>query len=653
MSGGSERYGRWRGRPWGRRLLLAPVALVALWFVVPQVVSDTPLVARPLERYLSRVLNADVTVEHAAISTWRGRPRLAVTAIDVYRSGTNVFLASADNLRAELLVLRLLLGELQPRNMTIGRISIDDPRQALHRQALQAGYLSRPLMDESEERAPANVQFENIAVNARLCTGVWNVALESDCDLPLLRNASCSAVLERDVRAGRTVIRQCVLRGVRVVHQRGIRNGKIERAELETPVRVDVTGSVVRGVVDLPRITLALGQCQVVWGVHVDHTCAVVRVDTQGQSLTDVGRLANMGIRGNAIEGLSAHVVFRADRQGGRLTTDGAITIERGTLRAVPFSDMALSFQLENDRVTALTASANLWNGSAQLAVLETPGLVTPGGPLGTNTILAGHMSARRIDLNACLSCFDEVPAKCGGELNLDLGCTLDDPEELNLFNLSADIFAHLRGRGEVTVSNAYLQFFGSDRWQYSPRVPAMVRKYLGLAATLAAAPNGMPLLSKMTGVADAHLPRVVTTTVEIDNGTLNTPEVTAVTPFGTLHATGRCGENDALDYRMRLRLSSAMMQQYGDHPVLALFRTGDVIELPARLKGTLSQPRLELDMTPEQRAQFEERLMETITMYVEKRLKKERGEQVSDEEMKQDIKRVEDTVRGLIQRLL
>ena len=158
-----------------------------------------------------------------------------------------------------------------------------------------------------------------------------------------------------------------------------------------------------------------------------------------------------------------------------------------------------------------------------------------------------------------------------------------------------------------------------------------------------------MPVIRQLLKNLNIKMPREITTSIAIDEGVLSTPELSAKTPLGIISGSGICESDGALDYRVAIELKEDLMKQYGDHPLLLFFMEDERILLPIRLTGKLSRPRLELDMTDEEREEFEEEAIKIITAFVQKKLTGKSPGEENPENMKQ----MEKTVRSIIRKLL
>ncbi len=217
-----------------------------------------------------------------------------------------------------------------------------------------------------------------------------------------------------------------------------------------------------------------------------------------------------------------------------------------------------------------------------------------------------------------------------------------------DLFSDSSRLIQNMSGQGDISLSNCYLGYFASDRWQMSQKIPTLLKNYLSLSANLTGAGSSMPLIKELMKEINLKMPREITTSLELKNGSFNTREIYARTPLGTLHGKGSCAAEGDLDYTMKLTLAEPLKEKYGDNPLLEFFTNNDQILFPMKLTGTLSHPKVDLDLTDDQRAEFEERAIEVITEFVQRKLARERGEEGS----RIDTHQLEKTIRSLIRKL-
>jgi len=321
------------------------------------------------------------------------------------------------------------------------------------------------------------------------------------------------------------------------------------------------------------------------------------------------------------------------------------VDVSKGILRNVPFENFDVSFNLLNDRINSLNSSADAWNGKLYLNLLNK---MDPKG--STNNTLTGNISATEADLNAYLSDMSRLPARAGGEFNFNINFDVN--------NIGISRFIHTRlpqldftqGSGEISLSNAYLKYFKSEKWETTREVPKIVRRFLNLVANMTSAPLSLPILNKLIKQFEINKPRTVFAKVQIHDGILTSPEIRAETTVGTLVANGTCSDSGSLNYDLKINLNEDVIKKYGSHPLLSIFLNGDTLELPVLLTGTLDQPDIQLNMSPEQNILFEETLTKIVTEYVEDNLLKKEEKAELTEKNRNSIKR---TVKSLIKRFL
>ena len=137
----------------------ALVVFAAVWFIVPPMISDTPVLIRPLERMIGRTFGVRCDIQHARLTLATGWPTISISTMDVYRRDSDAFLAFVDSVDAEFVLWRLLIGSVKTRSMTIARIEVDAPFARLHHFFMQRGFLSHPVMNEASDTAREFLRF--------------------------------------------------------------------------------------------------------------------------------------------------------------------------------------------------------------------------------------------------------------------------------------------------------------------------------------------------------------------------------------------------------------------------------------------------------------------------------------------------------------
>lgn len=641
----------------------ALVVFAAVWFIVPPMISDTPVLIRPLERMIGRTFGVRCDIQHARLTLATGWPTISISTMDVYRRDSDAFLAFVDSVDAEFVLWRLLIGSVKTRSMTIARIEVDAPFARLHHFFMQRGFLSHPVMNEASDTAREFLRFEDVRAAIFSRRGVWSVTLDGGCDSPLARDGRFSLEFSHDAASQKTVVKRFEIAGVRSFQQSRISGMKFEQSAVETPVSFGAAGTAAPGYLDFPSISFALGPCNGTASVRAIDTNIIFALDMDEQDIDDIGRVVRTREGSNTLTGFSFHLKSETERKSGLLISDGTLRVRGGLIRSVPFKDAMVKFQLHNDRLISFTGNAGVWNGRTHVILLDNEG-ASADGVASTNRSLLGTVSASDLDLNACLGALELLPARTGGDVSMMLSFDVDNMGIAGMFTRTGELLGRMHGGGEIIFSNAFLEFFGSDQWQLSPRVPAVVKNYLALSARLVGASSSVPLLNRVVRDAGLNAPRTLATHVSFEEGVITTPEVRASTPFGDVYANGRCTEDGRISYRVTLQLARELDRKYGDHPLLALFRTNDVVQVPVRLSGTIAQPRVEMDLSAGEKADLEDRMMEIVAAYIDGHVRKGKdgaapgardatpGEP-SAQPPKHDMKQLEGTLRDLIRRLL
>jgi hypothetical protein len=571
-----------------------------------------------------------------------------IASLDVYSHDGNAFIAFCDSLALNVSPLHLLLGRIRSSGSHVNRVDVELPTVLLHRFMLDHGFLSQPVIEEEPYGVRQYMSFRDVDLDLQSDPDRWSLAARGVCDVPFLKDTSFDVKLAR-VPASRSLrIEGFSLTGERVVEQRVVKNGRFATDVLRAPLQFDLRGLVATDRIDLSKISLSIGDCYAESRFSSTSNGLAFEINVNGQNIDDLRLLLNTRTHSNTLAGINLHARSRTAPDGS-LATDGVLKIAGGAVRDTPFRNASFTFQLSNDRIVAFDSIATVWDGDFHVALNES---VAAGDSSPSNRLLLGELAARHIDMRQCLGEFETLPAESGGEMNFDITFDMEHVGVAEFLATRLREFALHNGAGYVTLSNAYLRFFASEQWLLSPQVPELIRNFLGLSANLTAAPRSLPLITKLIKEAGIDAPRTVSARVIIENGTLATPQIFADTPIGRLVAVGHCDEAGDIDYGLAIELSDAIVAQYGDHPLVSLFRHDSTFDVPVRISGSLAQPRVELDLTDQERVEFEERLMALITAYIEQKLASEQAGTTEQAALPKDIEGIEQTVRSLIRKL-
>ncbi len=628
-----------------RVTLFSIVSLLIIWMILPTIIANTPLITGPIEKNLSKKFNAKVNVQKVRISNWTLHPKVRISTIDFYEKDTNLFLAFVDNVNFQLSPLSLLAGKIKTKKITVKRVDVELPSLIIQRYLLANKYISKSILDESMNKIDQFMSFVNGTITINDSNG-WNVVhVNSVCEFPFMSEAGISFNYAVNPETGVIKIQKFHASGIRTIERLDFTRGRSSRYTLDLPIDIDFEGTIKGDNINISPIKLTLEMCIINASYSKNSSGTFFNINAKDQNFNRIERLFKTRTKDNKLVDVSFQLNAHASPIDKKMLTDCSVQVKKGILRNVPFENFDVSFNLLNDRINSLNSSADAWNGKLYLNLLNK---MDPKG--STNNTLTGNISATEADLNAYLSDMSRLPARAGGEFNFNINFDVN--------NIGISRFIHTRlpqldftqGSGEISLSNAYLKYFKSEKWETTREVPKIVRRFLNLVANMTSAPLSLPILNKLIKQFEINKPRTVFAKVQIHDGILTSPEIRAETTVGTLVANGTCSDSGSLNYDLKINLNEDVIKKYGSHPLLSIFLNGDTLELPVLLTGTLDQPDIQLNMSPEQNILFEETLTKIVTEYVEDNLLKKEEKAELTEKNRNSIKR---TVKSLIKRFL
>ncbi|MCK5851772.1 hypothetical protein KAH27_01975 [bacterium] len=627
-----------------RIIIFSIISFFVLWIILPSIIANTSLVTKPIESKLSNFFNAKVTVQKIKISNWTLTPKLKISSIDFYEKNTNLFIAFVDNVSMNLSPFSLLAGNIKTKEITVSRIDVELPSLIIQRQLLKHNYILKPFLDESINKIDQYMSFVNCVIKINE-SNKWNmVNVNSECEMPFISEAGISfnytASPENDI----IKIHEFHASGIRSIERLDFRKDKAAFYTLDLPIDIYFTGTVKSNNINISPIKLTLETSVINAAYNKNSTGSFLNINAADQNFNRIERLFKTRTQNNKLVDVSFQLNSHVSSASEKMLTDCSVQIKNGVFRNVPFKNYSMSFNLINDKINRFESSVNAWSGNLHLNLLNK----TAGN--STNNTLVGHISATRGDLNACLSELSSIPARAGGEFNFNIDF---DVNNIGIAEFIYNKLAQLdfnQGSGEICLSNAYLKYFAGERWQSTREIPKIVRRFLNLAANMTGAPLSLPILNKLIKQFKMNTPRTVFAKLQIKNGNLTAPEIKAETSVGTLFANGTCSDAGALNYNLKIDLNEDIIKKYGDHPLLSMFLNDNTLELPVLLTGSLDQPDVQLNLSPEQRALFEERLTDIVMEYIEDKLLKEEDKADVSEE---NLESIQKTVNGLIKRFL
>jgi len=620
------------------------VALLIFWIFIPAIIANTPLIKSPVEKHLSEKFNAKVNVRKIKISNWTLSPKVKISSIDFYEKNTNLFIAYIDYVSLQLAPLSLLAGDIKTEKIKIARVDVELPSLIIQRYLLDHNYISKPVVDESLQNIDQFLSFVNSVITLDRSNGYNIVEVNSECELPFMHGSAVSFVYVTNPKNKDIEIKKFHASGIRSIERLNFEKGNSAIYKLDLPVDIDFTGKIKDHDINISPIKLTLDTCIINASYKKNATGTFLNISATDQNINRIERLFNTRVRNNRLEDVSFQLKSYAYPTSKKMLTDCSVKIKKGIFRNVPFKNYTMSFNLLNDKINSFKSNVDAWNGKLKLNLLNKQ------GTKGLTNILSGHISATRVDLNACLGELSRMPARAGGEFNFNINFDVDNIGIAQFIHNRLAQLEFTRGSGEICLSNAYLKYFAGEKWQTTRKIPKIVRRFLNLAANMTGAPLSLPLLNKLLKHFDVNKPRTVFAKLYIENGNLSAPEIHAETTVGTLMAIGKCTKSGALNYKLEVNLNQDIIDKYGDRPLLSMFLKDNVLELPVSLTGSLEQPDVQLNLSPEQKILFEEHLTILVTKYVEDNfLSEKEKEELTDE----NLKFINKTVKSLISRFL
>lgn len=643
-----------RSKGWklAKRLIIILICIAIAWVALPPLIGSTEVGIRPVEKILSTYFGGRVDIHQMTVTTLRGPIELRIGSCDMYTRDGSEFIAAAHDMVVNMSVLDLFMGA-RKMDIKVRRIDIESPVLLFHDYCLAQGYLSQSLIERSRFSMNNAMQLSGGKATLYRHSEGWKIRGTAAGESPVFNSVTCRVDAIIHSREKEWEIERIDVEGIRHIEQKFVKDGKFDTKIYNTPVRLNGYGTVGKQGIRFPHIVIECDEWEARVSAVYTNGHMQCSIDMTEQEEIRISKLVRTRTPGNVFRKCNAHITCSTDTRNNVLKTDAKLRAGSGVINDIPFEFGMMTCALENDKVTIMSSSADIWNGYAQVSLLEQRGATLPGEKPATNSVLFGELRARKIDLNACLNQYSFVPATSGGELDFALSFDIDNVGVAEFVMTQLGNLDFIRGTGHATVSNAYLAFFASEQWQNSPHVPKLVKSYLGLAADMTDVPRALPLLRKVIKEYNPRLPRSVTMNFELNKGTITTPSLEALTPFGLLRAKGHCGNDGTLFYNVALKLNEELQAKYGQNQLLSLFTHNDEIILPVRMTGTLAQPHIELNLTPEQRAELEDRLWDIIREYFEKKMAREQGAEPHPADVERDLKKLESMVRNLLDRLL
>jgi len=633
-----------------QRGVLAVAVGAALWLLLPPALSNTTLLRNACEQHLSQLFNVRAELEQVHLTTWSGGPTFTISALTFYNPSNDVTLAYCGNCRLQVDFWPLLLGHIVARDVTMSRLDFDLPTTTLQDFLVRRGYLSQPILPPHALGMRESCGLRAVTADVRGAHGNYTINARGRCDLPNLRRVRFTTAVLYNRRMRRTTVVQASITGVHVNVRHIITPGVAPRTLRErAPLSCSFAGTFSPEDVDIQHLVLSGATWHVQAQLSADATNTHFQIDLPQQSLQWSGTRWMTQAASGFVHDVVCHISGTTDPHTRTLTSEVLLKARAGYLRGVAFSNVTLTAELDNDRISTLTASGHALDGINQLALVDNLAARQPGQTPATNSVLLGDFILQRVSLDQLLSCIAPMPVRCGGMLTARGSFEMDNMRVKDVLTRRLTQLGHFSAKSDIIISNAQFQAFTSEQWLLAPDVPAPLRTMLSMVAQISGASLNVPLLNRTLQGMSRKAPRTIATQLLLNDGAFSTPALRAATPFGVINASGVCGTNGVLDYLATLQLAPALVAQYGTHPLLGMFNHNNQIEIPLRVRGTLAQPRADLRLTDEQRVELEDRLTMVITSHLQQRL----GSGGTNQAMSAESQQLQKSVRRLIRKLL
>lgn len=621
------------------------VSVVVGWSLLPPLLVDTIVVRKLAKGYLERQLGRRVEVGRMRASSWRGVLDLEIETLDVYDRATDAFVAYCEKIELRIKPWWWFVGRSVMEPVRVRAVDIELPSLALQRLMMARGYWTKPVWDEPVAGLRRTWGFRDIEGRARTTHEGWLIDVRGRCGHGEIEDGTFELMCTHDERQGETRIEVFTMAGTRVVEKHYWDGREMRGVVLRAPLRVKVLGVAQREELALSHVEVVLGGCRVTGRLNITPRNLSMSANVAGRELASLALLSpELGVS-SRVERIEGRITSKSELHSGRLVTEGAFKWDLLEVRGVVLRDGSVSFEMVNDRVTALNAAAAVFDGMVAVDVLESLSD-------GERRSVAGQLAARRIDLNACLSLLGRLPATAGGELNGRVAFRIPNVGVGEFLRQKVGEFVEVEGEGHVVLSNAYLTYFAGQAWQSAPGIPEVIKHFLGVGAVLSEAVRGIKLVDRLVQPGRYDGPRAIRAQVVVKRGGVSTPEIIAETPIGEISGEGECSRDGALRYRVKIKMKEELSERFAEHPVLSQFYRDGVLVVPVSISGTIGQPRVRLDLSEGERRELEDRLIALVTEYVSRQL----GAGTSGEAMRvgatNTMVQVEEAVRDIMRRL-
>lgn len=618
---------------------------MALFFLLPPLITGNFLFRDYLEGRLTEVTGLRAEIQSISVSSWSGRFRISIPALDFFEPGENGRpVTTLDNVRCEMYPWQIISPLFGLQNGTVRDLQICSSGKQLRALLARFPYMDLDALpvweDESRDASLRRINFQ---IKRR--EGGLGFSLRTDVECPALNDAFFLTDGLFVPGSGRLELESLLFQGLRHTVRRAVKDGRIAEVVTDIPFSLSCDAVLGRDLALLRNISFEADRLRLEGSLDMKGEDLRFDLESRGDFTEKLAALCSLDRRVSRFNSLKGRVEGKGDAGKRLLLTEGRLAFKDGFMLGVALTNAALTFSARNDHLTALDMQTGFWQGKALVKALESR---TGDG----QRLLKADFKLENLAMASLLEHFRYKVKMPQGRLSLDTELYLTNGTLSAFLSQGEETLSRLYGTGSVKAENVNLAGFTGADFQEG-EVPLLLRRILGTGATIAAAKEEVPFLQQIMQALEKEKLRNYSASFNIREGAIRTPATVLSGNIGEVLASGECSLTGDISYKISLKLNEKLSEHYAKQPLASMFMQGRNITIPIKLGGDLARPKATLDLTEEQRAEFEERTLKLVTDFYQDKIKSTAARFLDKEEMGDVMQRIESSVKDLLKKLL
>ena len=626
------------------RYLLVIPGLYLAFALLPPLIANNFIFRDHAARKISKALNCRADVVDLKLSSWTGRFKVDIPALDLYEArGDGKAIMSLDYIHFEMWPHQIFSPFFGMEKGSIRTMELVRARERIKTFLSTVPYLNAgELQFWEDESRPA--YFQRIRFDARKKSGCLTFNFNCDVDCPALSESSLTSRGRYDYSSGTLFLDSLSFTGHKRSAAKTIKDGRIVEDVSDVPFTLDCDCIIEKDKIELNGISFMADRFLSTGSILKTKNGLAFLLNGSGNFTKELAQLCGLQHRVSNFDDLDCRPEGKPGDLGELLTT-GDLAFKKGRLLGVELEGAKLYFKAVNDQLKSLSLTSGFWQGKATINSRER---ALKSGP----SLLETRIDLTDVSMSDMLEHFKCSGKMPGGLCSLTADLSLTNGTLASLIDGGEETLRKLYGKGKISARNVNLSYFTERDWQEG-KAPLLLQRLLGAGATIAQAKEELPFLQQIMQSLGKEKLRNYAASFTIKDGRIISPATTLNGNMGEIKAQGSCALTGEMDYKLQLKLNKNLSAKYINQPLASLFITDGAIEIPIKLTGSVRSPKAALDLTEEKKALFEDRVLQLVTDFYNDKLGSAARKFLGEDESGDIMQKIESSVKELLKKLL